>query len=127
MKSICTIQHKLTKEVYCPYELAILLKEAGFKWKCRGYFYKDDDSFKFGDCSNDDEKIASPTIDVAVRWLRVEKNLPIQMIYSFVKDEWASCVNEKYYWSDTYYGSIAEGIVQCLNIILGRECQIKFV
>lgn len=118
-----------TGMILCPYDLCVLLKEAGFNYECF-YYYDTNKNLKkeYFRNSTYESKIACPSIDSAVQWLRAEKNYPIQMVYSYVKDEWASCVeHDKYFWTKSYYFAMAEGIVQGLNYILHKECQIKFV
>ena len=78
-----TINH----ECYVSLEVAKLLKEVGFDWKCNGVFLSEDGTqyaFIKADaaCDNNNSKynpynISAPTIEVAQRWLRVVKGIYI--------------------------------------------------
>lgn len=78
-----TINH----ECYVSLEVAKLLKEAGFDWKCNGTFLSEDGTqYAFlkmdAACDSNNSKynpynISAPTIDVAQRWLREEKGIYI--------------------------------------------------
>lgn len=122
--------HKISKDALLPLSICTILRNLGFKYGCRN-FYNDDVMKHYNDgnrfCCNDTEDIACPTIEQCGKWLRDEKHIVIQMIYSFAKNEWAAYVNETYYWGETYELVYAEGIARSLDILLGESCKIKFV
>lgn len=79
----------MTKEDYCSYEVAKLLKENGFNWMCNGYYNKDDEDSEpyFGDGDGADNWnnqapsvrdlwYSAPTHQMAMKWLR-EKGIDI--------------------------------------------------
>lgn len=87
-----------THESYVSLETAKLLKKAGFDWECREYYYNftttgwslsfDDDFVNWN--SWDEQYISAPTLDVAQRWLREEKNHHVCVSFVFAN-------NHKYY------------------------------
>ena len=74
-----TINH----ECYVSLEVAKLLKELGFDWECREYYYNfittgwslnfDDNFVNWNSWS--EQYISAPTLEVAQRWLRVVKGI----------------------------------------------------
>lgn len=95
----------MIKEVYCSKEVSILLKEKGFNEKCRGgYHYEFDDNdnpivmleeWTAQPYNNDfvDEGFlcSAPTHQMAIKWLREEKNILIYVypvIILPVKDDY---------------------------------------
>ena len=77
-------------ECYVSLEVAKLLKEAGFDWGCREYYYNftttgwslsfDDNFVNWNSWS--EQYISAPTLDVAQRWLRENLNLIITVEYN---------------------------------------------
>ena len=69
-------------EYYVSLEVAKLLKEVGFDWECREYYYNftttgwslsfDDNFVNWNSWS--EQYISAPTLEVAQRWLREVKN-----------------------------------------------------
>ena len=80
-----TINH----ECYVSLEVAKLLKEAGFDWECREYYYNFATtgwSFSFDDNfvnwnSWSERYISAPTLEVVQKWLREVKHLDISIHY----------------------------------------------
>ena len=79
-------------EYYVSLEVAKLLKEAGFDWKCRGIYVLDSENdpeyvFSTANFTNTSKEIegyirlSAPTLDVAQRWLREVKHLDISIHY----------------------------------------------
>ena len=76
-----TINH----ECYVSLEVAKLLKEAGFDWECREYYYNftttgwslsfDDNFVNWNSWS--ERYISAPTAEVAQRWLREVKGIEV--------------------------------------------------
>ena len=81
----------MNHECYISLEVAKLLKEAGFDWKCNGVFLSEDGTqyaFIEADaaCDNNNSKynpynISAPTLEIAQRWLREVKHLDISIYY----------------------------------------------
>lgn len=93
----------MCNEAYCSYEVAKLLKEKGFDWKCNGYFVvinkEEGTNAKFhicsvaGDANNSDgnlincdkfphlEYVSAPTQQMACQWLRIEKGIYVYAVY----------------------------------------------
>ena len=73
-------------EYYVSLEVAKLLKEAGFDWKCREYYHNftttgwslsfDDNFINWQ--QEGDNYLSAPTLDVAQRWLREVKNISVE-------------------------------------------------
>jgi len=84
------------KEDYVSFEIAKLLKENGFDWKCldwystKGNLYYYADSFE-KDLDGIDELCSAPTLQVSMKWLREVKNIIITMDY----DEYELSNNKK--------------------------------
>ena len=104
-------------EVYCTYEICNLLNQLDFKDRTESYY---DTSKKL--CSGTifrSDQLPAPTLEHAVRWLRNVKNVHISMIYSYVKNEWASFINiydeEKYYWREQYDFALADCLIDVLQ------------
>lgn len=69
-----TINH----ECYVSLEVAKLLKEAGFDWKCNHY-YEGSNILYYGFCDNDPNIISAPKLEVAQKWFREVKNIYIDI------------------------------------------------
>lgn len=94
-----TINH----ECYVSLEVAKLLKQAGFDWKCNGVFLSEDGTqyafFKSdAACDNNNSKynpynISAPTLDVAQRWLREVKLVSVesQVVKWFNRNQTNEC------------------------------------
>lgn len=67
-------------EYYVSFEVAKLLKEAGFYWNCRGVYigpkFLDVHITQVLNCT-DYEVLKAPTLEIAQRWLREAKNLSV--------------------------------------------------
>ena len=72
-------------EDYVSFETAKLLKEKGFDWECLGTYSTGDKELSISsECPysndlNDDMFIATPTLQMAMKWLREVHNLVIQI------------------------------------------------
>ena len=74
----------ITTEDYCSYEIAKLLKEKGFDGVC-DYAYSNKGNWFEIDRSNFDEVYClRPTHQMAIKWLREEKNIIINVWYNGV-------------------------------------------
>lgn len=76
----------INHECYVSLEVAKLLKQAGFDWKCGKIYYEDDGKWELEDNYKKlqrllelDYCLLAPTLDVAQRWLREEKNINIEV------------------------------------------------
>jgi len=77
-------------ECYVSLEVAKLLKEAGFDWKCNGTFISEDGiQYAFikmdAACDSNNSKynphnISAPTLDIAQRWLREVKGIYVESV-----------------------------------------------
>lgn len=92
-------------EDFVPYELAVKLKEKGFKQFCSHYYKtKCKDLFMVfpsEDWSDTKERINAPTISQVLKWLRKEKKIHIEPCILADKDIDADgkVINEYTYWS----------------------------
>lgn len=81
---------RINNECYVSLEVAKLLKEAGFDWKCNGVFISEDGTqytFIKMDAAWDSNNskynqynISAPTLDVAQRWLREVKGIYVESV-----------------------------------------------
>jgi hypothetical protein len=123
-------------EYYVSLEVAKLLKEAGFDWKCNGVFLSEDGiQYAFikmdAACDSNNSKynpynISSPTLEVAQRWLRDVKNYDVFVV---VDDsmEYAVCIfhnkedeDDYYECYKTYEKAQESGIKKALELILEK-------
>lgn len=87
----------MVTEDYCSFEISKLLKEKGFDWLCRGFYYKDSevaepyfrsnegiDNWNEQPLSVRDLWFSAPTHQMAMKWLR-EKDIFIDV--SFQKED----------------------------------------
>ena len=131
-----TINH----EYYVSLEVAKLLKEAGFDWKCIRYYQNDDETLygplveqyklvetNFNVAPVYMNQYSAPTIEVAQTWLREVKNYDTFVVVDDSYGEYASCllhnkVNEDDYYEcfNTYEEALEEGIKKALELILEK-------
>ena len=135
-----TINH----ECYVSLEVAKLLKDAGFDWECKEYYYNfattgwslsfDDNFVNWNSWS--ERYISAPTLDVAQRWLRENKDFDINVLTDFdsvkrlyyvryvVKDghykTYYISNNRSYVYFNTYEEAQESGIKKALEIILEK-------
>lgn len=77
-------------EDFITYELAVKLKEKGFKEKCiRHYYPNSKDWFLTSapDCENFSSYVDAPTISQVLKWLREEKDIDIVIAPIFTYNE----------------------------------------
>ena len=131
-----TINH----ECYVSLEVAKLLKDTGFDWECKEYYYNfattgwslsfDDNFVNWNSWS--ERYISAPTLDVAQKWLREVKNIDvvvlramqwIQFYYTVEHEENRTSkvdfmsLNEDLWWFK-YEEAQEAGIKKALEIIL---------
>ena len=135
-----TINH----ECYVSLEVAKLLKDTGFDWECKEYYYNfattgwslsfDDNFVNWNSWS--ERYISAPTLDVAQRWLREVKNIDINILTDFdsvkrlyyvryvVKDghykTYYITKNQSYVYFNTYEEAQEAGINEALEILLEK-------
>lgn len=138
----------MIKEVYCSKEVSILLKEKGFNEKCRGgYHYEFDDNdnpivmleeWTAQPYNNDfvDEGFlcSAPTHQMAIKWLREEKNiliyvypvivLPVKDDYTFYwrwdgkkKIHYAPHIGDKHNY-ETFEDAVEAALKYCLENVI---------
>ena len=72
-------------EDYCSYEIAKLLKEKGFDERCNSYFISDNEIALIPhrrDFNNHGIYLSAPTHQMAMKWLREEKNIIVNVWYN---------------------------------------------
>lgn len=134
-----------THEYYVSHEVAKLLKEAGFDWKCNGVFISEDGTqytFTKMDAAWDSNNskynqynISAPTLEVAQKWLREVKGIHIcvkadaasinckYFVTVIINDtEWGNVQgeNKKTILFNTYEEAQEAGIKKVLEIILKK-------
>lgn len=132
----------MNHEYYVSSEIAKLLKEAGFDWKCRKCYNKgvlfdmEPDEIRTQTPQHSSYDVLAPTLEVAQRWLREIKNCSV-IIDVFVHDLNKNNIYYTYNWivylnGDRYSGSdcniaryyeVAQeaGIKKCLDVLLEEE------
>ena len=129
-------------DVYVSRELATLLKQAGFDWKCREYYYNftttgwslnfDDNFVNWNSWS--ELYISAPTLEVAQRWLREVKDIDVYIFPTTNNKrgcvyEWGIKTFGRALWVEgqpytnqyeTYEESQEEGIKKALEMILEK-------
>lgn len=94
-------------ECYVSFDVAKLLEQAGFDWKCKTYFdasiYLDEtiieDELRDYNFMNGSIRFSAPTLDVAQRWLREVKGF--EVFVGFTKHDFGKG-NEKAYFYSCY-------------------------
>ena len=135
-----TINH----ECYVSLEVAKLLKDTGFDWECKEYYYNfpttgcslsfDDNFVNWNSWS--ERYISAPTLDVAQRWLRENKDFDINVLTDFdsvkrlyyvryvVKDghykTYYISNNRSYVYFNTYEEAQESAIKKVLEMILEK-------
>lgn len=133
----------INHEYYVSLEVAKLLKEAGFDWKCRGIYVLDSENdteyvFSTANFTNTLKEIegyirlSAPTLDVAQRWLREVKDIDVYIfpttnnkrrcvyewgIKTFGRTLWVEGQPDTTQY-DTYEETQEVGIMKALEIIL---------
>lgn len=102
----------MTREDYCSFEVAKLLKEKGFDEKTLSYY--EDNVLCHGDWFEWNRSplghIAAPTHQMAMKWLREEKN-----IFIVIEPHAYDYINEK---NSSYVFSLWQGDNYCENPLL---------
>lgn len=81
----------MNHEYYVSSEIAKLLKEAGFDWKCRKCYNKgvlfdmEPDEIRTQTPQHSSYDVLAPTLEVAQRWLREVKNCQVEIMYMYDK------------------------------------------
>ena len=134
----------MNHECYVSLEVAKLLKEAGFDWKCRGIYVLDSENdpeyvFSTANFTNTLKEIegyirlSAPNLEIAQRWLRVVKQIHLYVrpildehkyVVTVVVDDltWGQ-VNDNNGTSkrfNTYEEAQEAGIKKALEIILDK-------
>lgn len=124
----------INHECYVSLEIAKLLKEAGFDWKCINRYIKDTDllvpclgeaNWNAAEWGMNDYKSA-PTLTVAQRWLREVKNVDVFAYRNEPTNKFESIVSFDKEWSTTgmcinaYEEALETGIKKALEIILEK-------
>lgn len=98
----------MIKEDYCSYEVAKILKEKGFNESCYTcYVEKEISHYDYSSTNYEliDGVISCPTIQMAMKWLREEKNIFIVIephAYDYINEKnksyaYSLWVNDNYY------------------------------
>lgn len=115
-------------DVHVSRELATLLKQAGFNWKCRGFF--DDTGFHDGsvECTNYNSDtckyLKAPTLEVAQRWLRETQKYQVAVLpdglkgYTFLCFLYKESITQPFKHYSTYEEALEAGIKKMLKLIL---------
>ena len=111
-------------------EVAKLLKEAGFDWEIKTFYFMGQiGETMLGDAKNhnfSNQFISAPTLAVAQQWLREVKNVDVFAYRNEPKDKFESIVSFNKKWSttgmciNTYEEALEAGIKKALEIILEK-------
>lgn len=112
---------------FIPYELAVKLKEKGFREKCVWHYYDDTkDSYKSSlpQCYNYGGNTSdAPTISQVLKWLRDEKKIHIGFGYS-PRKKWRHVVM---YMDDRFYNNPTLAVDGFINIEQAALAGIEYV
>lgn len=121
-----TINH----ECYVSSEIAKLLKEAGFDWEIKTFYFNNElGETMLGDAKNhnfSNQFISAPTLAVAQQWLREVKNVDVFAYRNEPKDKFESIVSFNKKWSttgmciNTYEEALETAIKKALEMILEK-------
>ena len=121
-----TINH----ECYVSSEIAKLLKEAGFDWEIKTFYFNNElGETMLGDAKNhnfSNQFISAPTLVVAQQWLREVKNVDVFAYRNEPKDKFESIVSFNKKWSttgmciNTYEEALETAIKKALEMILEK-------
>lgn len=116
---------------YCvSIEVAKLLKEAGFDWEIKTFYFMGQiGETMLGDAKNhnfSNQFISAPTLAVAQQWLREVKNVDVFAYRNEPKDKFESIVSFNKKWSttgmciNTYEEALETAIKNALEMILEK-------
>ena len=124
-------------EDYCSFELSKLLKEKGFDWLCRGFYYKGRevaepyfrsnegiDNWNEQPLSVRDLWFSAPTHQMAMKWLREVHKIWFLIYRDFIKGKWDYAVHHYNYGQEfnhgviIYYNSYEEAVEAALKYVL---------
>lgn len=116
---------------YCvSIEVAKLLKEAGFDWEIKTFYFMGQiGETMLGDAKNhnfSNQFISAPTLAVAQQWLREVKNVDVFAYRNEPKDKFESVVSFNKKWSttgmciNTYEEALETAIKKALEMILEK-------
>ena len=118
----------INHECYISLEIAKLLKEAGFDWEIKTFYFNNElGETMLGDAKNhnfSNQFISAPTLAVAQQWLREVKNVDVFAYRNEPKDKFESIVSFNKKWSttgmciNTYEEAQEAGIKKALEIFL---------
>lgn len=121
-----TINH----ECYVSLEVAKLLKEAGFDWEIKTFYFNNElGETMLGDAKNhnfSNQFISAPTLAVAQQWLMEVKNVDVFAYRNEPKDKFESIVSFNKKWSttgmciNTYEEALETAIKKALEMILEK-------
>ena len=121
-----TINH----EYYVSLEVAKLLKEAGFDWEIKTFYFNNElGETMLGDVKNhnfSNKFISAPTLTVVQQWLREVKNVDVFAYRNEPKDKFESIVSVNKKWSttgmciNTYEEALETAIKKALEMILEK-------
>ena len=120
----------MNHEYYVSSEIAKLLKEAGFDWEIKTFYFMGQiGETMLGDAKNhnfSNQFISAPTLAVAQQWLREVKNVDVFAYRNEPKDKFESIVSFNKKWSttgmciNTYEEALESGIKKVLEMILEK-------
>ena len=124
-------------EYYVSLEVAKLLKEAGFDWKCRGIYVLDSENdpeyvFSTANFTNTSKEIegyirlSAPTLEVAQRWLRETQKYQVAILPNGLKGYaplyflYKEPITQPFEHYSTYEEALEVGIKKVLEIVLEK-------
>lgn len=121
----------MNHECYVSLEVAKLLKETGFDWECREYYYNftttgwslsfDDNFVNWNSWS--EQRISAPTLEVAQRWLREVKGIEFNLCWHLTLDnqyKYAYAIEIKSIWKGLDKGKEIE--VPSMDCLEAETC-----
>ena len=125
----------MIKEAYCSFEVATILKEKGFNESCYScYVEKEISHYDYSSTNYEliDGVISCPTLQMAMKWLREEKNTLIVIEphdYDYINEKsksfsWSLWAGDNYYEHieskdyPSYEEAIEAGLKYCLENLI---------
>lgn len=122
----------MKQEDFVTYEQAVKLKELGFDWECRHWYFNPTRNKVFiciHDCFDYKDMTRAPSLALAAKWLRTENNLCVcsfckidrrgrykyQWMLTFLKEDKSVTPDDIFF--DTYEEALSAGIDKALELI----------
>lgn len=121
-------------EDFVPYELAVKLKEKGFREKCHKHFYPNSKDWFLSstlECDNYSSYVDAPTIYQVLKWLRKEKKIHLAVeisdsgwhyiLYPNIGWENGELKSDKWFYSFNYKSSYELAAIAGIEYVIDNN------